>query len=377
LNQASSRSHCIFTVALEGKHANSDTYFVSKLHLVDLAGSERISKSQVEGSILVEAKHINLSLSYLEQVIIALHEKGLGNRSHIPYRNSLMTTILKDSLGGNCKTVMVATLSSDIESLEETVSTARFAQRCSQLVNEIKKNEKIDLNMLVKKLEYENVQLQQELEYYKLHFGDKSIYPKDGNASAKKGITNKGNIEERKLSQFEYFEINANVEAYLNEKVDKLTVKDVSESQAYFRAMKDVYHSRMREYITELNAISLKLRKYEDILSKKKGNKSLTEFEDMSPFSKAYKELSNGAKEEIKQNASNGFSGYVNQGNNDGENMNNNLPQRYPQRNYEQVTEKNGMANKKVNYDIKKKSQTILAKLGTDQPIPETSEAYE
>ena len=70
-------------------------------------------------------------------MIIALHDKGLGNRNHIPYRNSLMTTILKDSLGGNCKTVMVATLSSDIENLEETISTARFAQRCSQLINEV------------------------------------------------------------------------------------------------------------------------------------------------------------------------------------------------------------------------------------------------
>jgi len=137
LNQSSSRSHAIFTITIEGKHIDSETYFVSKLHLVDLAGSERVSKSNVEGSTLVEAKHINLSLTYLEQVIIALHEKALGSRKHIPYRNSLMTTILRDSLGGNCKTVMVATLSSDVENLEETISTSRFAQRCSQLVNEV------------------------------------------------------------------------------------------------------------------------------------------------------------------------------------------------------------------------------------------------
>lgn len=137
LNQSSSRSHAIFTITLEGKHVDSETYFVSKLHLVDLAGSERISKSNVEGSLLTEAKHINLSLTYLEQVIIALHEKTLGNRSHIPYRNSLMTTILRDSLGGNCKTVMIANLSSDYENLEETISTSRFAQRCSLLVNEV------------------------------------------------------------------------------------------------------------------------------------------------------------------------------------------------------------------------------------------------
>ena len=137
LNQSSSRSHAIFTITIEGKRVDSETYFVSKLHLVDLAGSERVSKSNVEGSILVEAKHINLSLTYLEQVIIALYEKSLGSRKHIPYRNSLMTTILRDSLGGNCKTVMIATLSSDVENIEETISTSRFAQRCSQLFNEV------------------------------------------------------------------------------------------------------------------------------------------------------------------------------------------------------------------------------------------------
>jgi kinesin family protein 6/9 len=137
LNQSSSRSHAIFTITIEGKHVNSDTYFVSKLHLVDLAGSERISKSNVEGSTLTEAKHINLSLTYLEQVIIALHEKKLGNRTHIPYRNSLMTTILRDSLGGNCKTVMIANLSSDADNAEETISTSRFAMRCSLLSNEV------------------------------------------------------------------------------------------------------------------------------------------------------------------------------------------------------------------------------------------------
>jgi len=65
---------------LEGKHVDSETYFVSKLHLVDLAGSERVNKSNVDGNTLVEAKHINLSLTYLEQVIIALYEKTLGNR---------------------------------------------------------------------------------------------------------------------------------------------------------------------------------------------------------------------------------------------------------------------------------------------------------
>lgn len=70
MNQASSRSHCIFTITIEGRDLESETFFHSKLNLVDLAGSERVYKTQVEGNTLVEAKHINLSLSYLEQVSI-------------------------------------------------------------------------------------------------------------------------------------------------------------------------------------------------------------------------------------------------------------------------------------------------------------------
>ena len=139
MNQASSRSHCIFTLAIEGRNHYTDVITTSKLHLVDLAGSERVYKANVEdkaaASMRTEAKYINRSLSYLEQVIIALHDKANGRRVHVPYRNSMMTSILRDSLGGNCRTVMIADLSTDISNEEETVSTARFALRCQKLVN--------------------------------------------------------------------------------------------------------------------------------------------------------------------------------------------------------------------------------------------------
>lgn len=105
MNLASSRSHAIFTCFLEGRDLNSEVTRTSKINLVDLAGSERLKHNTYDQNIVNESKYINLSLSFLEQVIIALNEKSQNNRSHIPYRNSLMTTILKDSLGGNCKTV--------------------------------------------------------------------------------------------------------------------------------------------------------------------------------------------------------------------------------------------------------------------------------
>lgn len=77
--------------------------------------SERVSKTNVNGLLLTEAKYINLSLHYLEQVIVALSEK---HRSHIPYRNSMMTSVLRDSLGGNCMTTMIATCSVDKRNIE-------------------------------------------------------------------------------------------------------------------------------------------------------------------------------------------------------------------------------------------------------------------
>jgi kinesin family protein 6/9 len=136
MNQASSRSHCIFVLNIKGLDLKTNTEIFSKINLVDLAGSERVSKSQAEGIVLTEAKSINLSLSYLEQVIVSLNEKAKGkNKVHIPYRNSLLTTLLKDSLGGNCKTVMMATIASELDNIEETISTLRFAQRVRQLKN--------------------------------------------------------------------------------------------------------------------------------------------------------------------------------------------------------------------------------------------------
>ena len=160
MNQASSRSHCIFTLAIEGRDLQTDVIRTSKLHLVDLAGSERVYKSDLAATtIKTEARYINRSLSYLEQVIIALHDKAQGNRVHVPYRNSMMTSILRDSLGGNCRTVMIANLSTDISNEEETISTARFALRCQKLVNQLYRNEHLDTDIAMQKLQTENTQL--------------------------------------------------------------------------------------------------------------------------------------------------------------------------------------------------------------------------
>uniref|UniRef100_A0A8D1H856 Kinesin-like protein n=1 Tax=Sus scrofa TaxID=9823 RepID=A0A8D1H856_PIG len=160
MNQASTRSHCIFTIHLSSKEPGSATVRHAKLHLVDLAGSERVAKTGVGGQLLTEAKYINLSLHYLEQVIIALAEK---HRAHIPYRNSMMTSVLRDSLGGNCMTTMIATLSVEKRNIDESISTCRFAQRVALIKNEAVLNEEIDPRLMIMRLQKEIQELKDEL----------------------------------------------------------------------------------------------------------------------------------------------------------------------------------------------------------------------
>jgi kinesin family protein 3/17 len=135
MNSESSRSHSIFTIffeSMEKKENDKDRIVAGKLNLVDLAGSERQTKTQAVGDRLKEANKINLSLSALGNVISALVD---GKSSHIPYRDSKLTRLLQDSLGGNTKTVMVAAISPADFNYDETLSTLRYASRAKNIKN--------------------------------------------------------------------------------------------------------------------------------------------------------------------------------------------------------------------------------------------------
>ncbi|EFJ44765.1 Kif9 kinesin [Volvox carteri f. nagariensis] len=162
LNRESSRSHSIFTIMIELRplgEAGGDV-LLSRVALVDLAGSERVSKTKSEGLVLREAGHINKSLSILEQVILGLGDK---NRDHVPFRSCKLTHVLKNSLGGNCRTVLVANVWSDVAQTDETVSTCRFAQRMMRVTCEISANVVQDSSARVRQLERQVAELQQEL----------------------------------------------------------------------------------------------------------------------------------------------------------------------------------------------------------------------
>ncbi|CAN1199228.1 Kinesin-like protein KIN-14I [Linum perenne] len=125
LNDRSSRSHSCLTVHVQGKDLTSGNILRGCMHLVDLAGSERVDKSEVRGDRLKEAQHINRSLSALGDVIASLAQKN----PHVPYRNSKLTQLLQDSLGGQAKTLMFVHISPEPDAVGETISTLKFAER--------------------------------------------------------------------------------------------------------------------------------------------------------------------------------------------------------------------------------------------------------
>ncbi|XP_039131355.1 kinesin-like protein KIN-14F isoform X2 [Dioscorea cayenensis subsp. rotundata] len=129
LNERSSRSHSVLTVHVHGKELVSGSILRGCLHLVDLAGSERVNKSEATGERLKEAQHINKSLSALGDVISALAQKS----SHIPYRNSKLTQVLQDALGGNAKTLMFVHINPEVNAYGETISTLKFAERVASI----------------------------------------------------------------------------------------------------------------------------------------------------------------------------------------------------------------------------------------------------
>ncbi|KAF4520999.1 hypothetical protein B566_EDAN002495 [Ephemera danica] len=140
MNEHSSRSHSVFLINVKQENLENQKKLSGKLYLVDLAGSEKVSKTGAEGTVLDEAKNINKSLSALGNVISALAD---GIKTHIPYRDSKLTRILQESLGGNARTTIIICCSPASFNESETKSTLEFGKRAKTIKNVVTVNEEL------------------------------------------------------------------------------------------------------------------------------------------------------------------------------------------------------------------------------------------
>ncbi|KAI9253013.1 kinesin heavy chain [Sporodiniella umbellata] len=157
MNAESSRSHSIVVVTITQKNVDTGAAKSGKLYLVDLAGSEKVGKTGASGQTLEEAKKINKSLTALGMVINALTD---GKSSHIPYRDSKLTRILQESLGGNSRTTLIINCSPSSYNEAETLSTLRFGMRAKSIKNKAKVNADLspaELKALLKKVKTETI----------------------------------------------------------------------------------------------------------------------------------------------------------------------------------------------------------------------------
>eukprot|EP01065_Artemidia_motanka_P052629 TRINITY_DN955_c0_g4_i1.p1 TRINITY_DN955_c0_g4~~TRINITY_DN955_c0_g4_i1.p1 ORF type:complete len:1129 (+),score=456.93 TRINITY_DN955_c0_g4_i1:49-3387(+) len=166
MNAASSRSHAVFQLCVKARNDTLGVRRFAHINLVDLAGSERVKQSGVEGDRFVEAKNVNLSLSTLRRVIDVMIEnstKRSGPKLVVPYRESMLTWVLSESLGGNSKTTMLAAVSPHEGSREDTVNTLRYAMKAATIVNSVHANEE-KCSVLLSAMQREIEKLKRQME---------------------------------------------------------------------------------------------------------------------------------------------------------------------------------------------------------------------
>ena len=230
-NQVSSRSHAVLQITVEQSEATAHVtgnVRIGKLSMVDLAGSERASKTDNTGQRLKEGANINRSLLALGNCITALADKN--RKGHVPFRDSKMTRLLKDSLGGNCRTVMIANISPSHRQFEETINTLKYANRAKNLKTQVARNV---LSVSAHIAEYQRVIMELRNEVADLKSALKSVHdgpPAPELTRKQRSLDHVDNLEKQHMQQLKDAIMNA-----LSER-RRLLLKLTEASKAVFEA---------------------------------------------------------------------------------------------------------------------------------------------
>ncbi|KAF5278985.1 hypothetical protein FQA39_LY05663 [Lamprigera yunnana] len=252
MNEVSSRSHALFSITIEARDKNTNKTTIAKLNLVDLAGSERLKRTQATGDCLKEATNINQSLFVLSNVISALVEE---KSNHIPYRNSKLTRLLQDSLGGNSKTAMIATISPCSTDYEESLGTLRYASRAKLIRNHVHLNIQTDKG-LIGKFEDEIMQLQKHLAL---------ILEKEESSKINKVSSEKPNNHKQEVLNIE------NTKRDLNDKIKKIQNKILIGQNLYDKEQEQKF--LLETSYEELQKLDKFQQELEELLEEKEGKR--------------------------------------------------------------------------------------------------------
>lgn len=212
MNKTSSRSHTVFTIELVKITSLGDkkSRMSSEINLVDLAGSEKTSQAQTSGDRLAEGTAINLSLTALGNVITALAKNsGSGKKVVVPYRDSVLTRMLQEALGGNSSTIMVCAIRPGINYYEETLNTLKYADRAKQIKNAPVVNENPQ-DKLIRELKEENDRLKAQIANMQANTANGAVSD-DVQAQVKRN--------EDKLNKIENFKVLETTQAAMNKRI--------------------------------------------------------------------------------------------------------------------------------------------------------------
>lgn len=240
MNARSSRSHSIFTITIEQSITNPETgqpeIKKGKLNLVDLAGSERQAKTGATGDRFKEARSINLSLTTLGNVISSLVDR---KKKHIPYRDSKLTRLLQDSLGGNAKTLMFAAIGPADYNFDETINTLRYANRAKNIKNKPKVNQN-PKDAKIQEMQDEIAQLKSQL-----------MQMMQGNTNINPSMFQQAGSSDEKIAQYDQIEEQLRLEAA------QLEQQQEAEKQRIM-AMKNIDSKKRKQLIKEMKLQKMK-----------------------------------------------------------------------------------------------------------------------